>query len=100
MIMMMSARILFYAFNGAALRLSLAVWGRVSVVKTIATFALTITYSIVAITLELMSMDVVRVTVMPTLTAKEIYFVSSAMDMKLCQAVMAKACLAKIIVSL
>ena len=50
--------------------------------------------------LALIDMDVVRVTVMPTLIAKEICFVSSAMDMKLCQAVMAKACLAKIIVSL
>ena len=98
--MMMSARILFYAFNGAALRLSLAVWGRVSVVKTIATFALTITYSILAITLDLMSTNVVRVIVTPTLIAKEICFVFSALDMKLCQAAMVKACLAKIIVSL
>ena len=71
-----------------------------SVEKTIATFALTITYSILAMALVLMSTDVVRVTVMPTLIAKEICFVSSAMDMKLCQAVMAKAPLDLIIVSL
>lgn len=50
--------------------------------------------------LALIDMDVVRVTVMPTLIAKEICFVSSAMDMKLCQAVMAKAPLDLIIVSL